>query len=160
VAQSVNAPAIDPTPGGSWQSIDCRGFHIEYPGNWRAYSGQGSETTIAPEGGVQASTIVYGVLIDDYNSRQGNDLIANTQQLVAKLTETNPGLSCGQGTNLVVGGRAARSVECTSAAERDWIVSVGRPNSDLQYIVFVAPANEFEKMRPTYRRMIESFRLR
>jgi hypothetical protein len=60
-------------------------------------------------------------------------------------------LSCGQGTNLAVGGRAARSVECTSAAERDWIVSVGRPNSDLQYIVFVAPANEFEKMRPAYR---------
>jgi hypothetical protein len=100
------------------------------------------------------------VLIDIYKSRQGNDLIANTQQLVAQLTQTNPGLSCGQGSNLAVGGRAARSVECTSAAERDWIVSVGRPNGDLQYIVFVAPANEFEKMRPAYRRMLESFRLR
>jgi Zn-dependent protease with chaperone function len=159
VAQSVNAPAIDPTPSGSWQSINGRGFHIEYPGNWRAYSAQGPATTIAPDGGVQGSTIVYGVLIDTYKSRQANDLIANAQQLVAKLTETNPGLSCGQGTNLAVGGRAARSVECTSAAERDWIVSVGRPNSDLQYIVFVAPANEFEKMRPAYRRMLESFRL-
>ncbi len=74
--------------------------------------------------------------------------------------QTNPGLSCGQGTNLAVGGRAARSVECTSAAERDWIVCVGRPNGDLQYIVFVAPVSEFEKMRPAYRRMLESFRLR
>jgi hypothetical protein len=36
----------------------------------------------------------------------------------------------------------------------------GPPNSDLQYIVFVAPGNEFEKMRPAYRRMLESFRLR
>jgi hypothetical protein len=51
-------------------------------------------------------------------------------------------------------------VECTSAAERDWIVSVGRPNYDLQYIVFIAPVNEFERMRPAYRRMLDSFRLR
>jgi Zn-dependent protease with chaperone function len=164
VASSVNAPAIDPTPSGSWQSIDGRGFQIEYPGNWRAYSGQGPATTIAPDGGIQdqrnGSTIVYGVLIDTYNSHQGNDLIANTQQLLAKLMQTNPGMSCGQGTNLAVGGRAARSAECTSGAERDWIVSVGRPNGDLQYIVFVAPASEFEKMRPAYRRMLESFRLR
>jgi hypothetical protein len=51
-------------------------------------------------------------------------------------------------------------VECTSAAERDWIVSVGRPNSDLQYIVFVAAATNFEKLRPAYRKMLDSFRLR
>jgi beta-barrel assembly-enhancing protease len=164
VARSVNDPAIDPTPSSNWQSIEGPGFHIEYPGNWSAYSGSGPETTIAPEGGVQeqgsGSTIVYGVLIDFYSSRQGNNLIANTQQLLSKLMQTNPGLTCGQVSNLSVGGRAARSVECTSAAERDWIVSVGRPNGDLQYIVFVAPASDFEKLRPAYRRMLDSFRLR
>lgn len=160
VAQSVNAPAIDPTPDGNWQAYAARDFQMDYPGNWRAYSDQGPEVTIAPDGGIQGSTIVYGVLIDTYKSRLGNDLIGNTQQLLARLTETNPGLSCGQGTNLTVGGRAARSVECTSAAERDWIVTVGRPNADLQYAVFVAPAKEFEKMRPAYRRMLDSLRLR
>jgi beta-barrel assembly-enhancing protease len=160
VAQNVNAPAIDPTPSDSSQSLDGPGFHMEYPGNWRAYSGQGSSATIAPDGGIQGSTIVYGVLIDTYNASQGNDIIANTQQLVAQLTQANPGLSCGQGSNLAVGGRAARSVECTSADERDWIVSVGRTDNNLQYLVFVAPANQFEKMRPAYRRMLDSFQLR
>jgi hypothetical protein len=160
VAQSVNAPAIDPTPGGNWQSLDGRGFRMEYPGNWHVYSGQEPSATIAPDGGIQGNTIVYGVLIDTYKSRLGNDLIGNSRQLLATLQKSNPGLSCGEGTNLAVGGRAARSVECTSAAERDWIVSVGLPNADLQYMVFVAPANEFEKMRPAYRRMLESFRLR
>jgi beta-barrel assembly-enhancing protease len=164
VASSVNSPAIDPTPSSNWQSTEGPGFTIEYPGNWRAYSGSGPETTIAPEGGLQdqgsGSTIVYGVLIDAYSSRQGNNLIANTQQLLSKLMQTNPGLTCGQVSNLAVGGRAARSVECTIAAEHDWIVSVGRPNGDLQYIVFVAPASDFEKLRPAYRRMLDSFGLR
>jgi beta-barrel assembly-enhancing protease len=160
VAQSVNAPAIDPMPIGSWQLFTGSGFQMEYPGNWRAYNGQGQSATIAPDGGVQGDTIVYGVLIDSYKTGGGNDLIGNSQRLVATLTKANPGLSCGQGSNLAVGGRAARSVECSSAAERDWIVSVGRPNADLQYAVFVAPAKEFEKMRPYYRRMVESFRLR
>jgi beta-barrel assembly-enhancing protease len=164
VARSVNSPAIDPSPSGNWQSIEGPGFHIEYPGNWRAYSGSGPETTIAPEGGVQeldsGGTIVYGVLIDAYSSSQGNNLVANSQQLLSKLMQTNPGLTCGTVSNFAVGGRAARSVECSSAAERDWIVSVGRPNGDLQYIIFVAPAGDFEKLRPAYRRMLDSFRLR
>jgi beta-barrel assembly-enhancing protease len=164
VAGGLNSPAIDPAPSGNWKSMQGRGFQIEYPGNWRAYSGSGPATMIAPEGGLadqgSGSTIVYGVLIDSYSSRQGNNLIANSQQLLSKLIETNPGLNCGQASNLAVGGRAARSVECSSAAEHDWIVSVGRPNGDLQYIVFIAPASDFEKLRPAYRRRLDSFRLR
>jgi Zn-dependent protease with chaperone function len=159
VAQSVNAPAVDPTPSSNWQTLNGSGFRIDYPGNWRAYEGRGGGATLAPDGGIRENTIVYGVVIDTFKTGKGNDLIGNTQQLVAQLTQSNPGLTCGQGSNLAVGGRAARSVDCTSADERDWIVSIGLPNTDLQYFVFVAPARDFENLRPAYRRILDSFQL-
>jgi hypothetical protein len=44
--------------------------------------------------------------------------------------------------------------------ERDWIVAFQNRDGSLRYFVFVAPTPDFEKLRPTFARMIETVKVR
>jgi hypothetical protein len=46
----------------------------------------------------------------------------------------------------------------TQLAERDWLITVARPDGDLNYMVFVAPEPDFETLRPIFTEMMKSFR--
>jgi hypothetical protein len=47
-----------------------------------------------------------------------------------------------------------------SVPERDWLVTLPGPNGNLTYLVFVAPENDFNQLRPTYQKMLDSLQIR
>jgi hypothetical protein len=44
--------------------------------------------------------------------------------------------------------------------EHDWLITLPRQQGDLLYIVFVAPQKDFDQLRPTYEKMLQSLQVR
>jgi hypothetical protein len=71
-------------------------------------------------------------------------------------------------TSLNLGGQAANAVELrgqspvvegsSALAERDWLVTITRPDGDLTYMVFVSPEPDFAILKPLYSAIAQSFR--
>ncbi len=175
VASGVEAPSVpvtaaEWTPAGSWQTFDGSGFTISYPGNWKAYGGNGQGATLAPVGGVAEGgngALTYGVVIGQAAGQQAG-VKAGTEQLVAQLQQSNPGLKPGQATEVIVNGVHGRSLEATNTdaqgesggrSEHDWIVTLPESDGSLHYLVFVAPEADFEKLRPVFEQMLRTMRL-
>ena len=86
------------------------------------------------------------------------------KELVAELTRDNPGLEPGSASRISVGGIAAETVQGVNRnagngrGERDWIVGVPQ-NGAMRYFVFVAPLTDFDALRSTFERIVNSIRL-
>lgn len=149
-------------------------FVVNYPESWKRRVDPGGAVTLAPEGGVGAGGIVYGVLIDlEKQSGEGVTDAASlreaTTALVQKLSQQNGGLEqVGERRELSLGGQPANAVELrgrsaiseggTALPERDWLVTVERPDGDLNYVVCVSPEVDLAVLRPVFTAMVESFR--
>jgi hypothetical protein len=46
----------------------------------------------------------------------------------------------------------------SALAERDWLVTVARPDGGLSYMIFVSPEADFALLKPIYSAMAQSFR--
>ena len=57
-----------------------------------------------------------------------------------------------QGTSPIVGSGGP-------LVEEDWLVTVPRPDGQLQYMIFVAPDHDFSMLQPAFEDMVQSFRL-
>lgn len=168
VPSGVNLPSSQWMPQGAWKQLNGSTFQLEYPGNWTAY-GSGSSYAVAPEGGIQQtsdgqSSVVYGVLINQFQAQRGASLSDSMNQLVAQLKKGNPRLRMeGSVHSITVNRRPARDAEFsntpagrTNESERDWVVAVQQPDGNLRYLVFVAPAENFAKLKPSYERILRS----
>ena len=130
--------------------------------------------TFLPAGGGGVSGIAYGVLIDKEKQR-GNgvsdaaSLRAATSALVERLSQQNGGLEqVGGVTAMRIQGQMANGVELRGQSpvvengaalkERDWLVTVARPDGDLNYLVFVSPEGDFAMLRPLFSSMAASFK--
>jgi hypothetical protein len=148
-------------------------FGMRYPAKWQAPSDSNGAVMIAPVGGAGSAGIVYGALFDTLRLRgqkvtDASVLPKATQALVQRLSEQNGGLEqVSQIEGITVGGRAANGVELRGRSpvvegganlpERDWMVTVWRPDGDLDYIVFVAPERDFATLKPLFAEMLSSF---
>jgi len=150
------------------------GFSVKYPSSWQKGSGQNGNVAFVPQNGVGQAGIAYGALIDGAQWQGGvtdaNSLGAATAALVQQISKENGGLEqLGQITSIKVGGRMGNSVELrgkspvqengVQMAERDWLVTVARPDGNLNYMVFIAPEQDFGTMRPLFVSMLKSFRV-
>ena len=60
-------------------------------------------------------------------------------------------------------GAAAKSIEFTGKSpiqgqkERDWLVTIQRPDKNISYLVFIAPDKDFRSLRPAFEQMLRSF---
>src|SRR5205807_10392323 len=83
------------------------------------------------------------------------------QNLIQGMQQSNPGLHTKSNPkNISVNGIQGRSVDLASTspaqrngqqtAERDWLVTLPRQQGSLLYLVFIAPENDFGKLRSTY----------
>ncbi|HEY6988512.1 MAG TPA: M48 family metallopeptidase [Bryobacteraceae bacterium] len=170
VAQSGGAAQVDLSAPSGWKSFRGSGFSIEIPSNWQGY---GNETSamLGPAGGIARSAaggaggVVYGMLTDRYQPQGAANISAGLDALVAEIRHDNPGLVVDPKTHGTAGGGAGRSVECNNPSanngkgEHDWIVAFPNRDGSLRYFVFVAPTPDFEKMRPTFAKMIETIRV-
>ncbi|WP_251106319.1 M48 family metallopeptidase [Alloacidobacterium dinghuense] len=177
---SANAPpataASNPgsfEPNGQWTMLDGAGFSVQYPANWQAVEKAGVGATIAPQNGVVATatdgnTVIYGLIIDDFQPQQASDIGSATRQLIASIQQGNSGMKATTDVDEIrVNQRDARSIEFENqgasaggGTEHDWLVTVARDDGSLSYMVFVAPQKDFETLRPVYEQMLRTFRVK
>ncbi|HEV2274928.1 MAG TPA: M48 family metalloprotease [Acidobacteriaceae bacterium] len=159
--------------GGRMTSYQGSRFTLNYPAGWQKSEGQDGSVAFAPPNGAGQTGISYGVLIDTASLQGGAADSASLEQattaLVEQLSKQNAGLQqIGEMTSLKVGGQAAKAVELrgqspvtaggSALPERDWLVTVARPDGNLNYLVFVSPEPDFATLKPTFSAMAQSFR--
>ena len=158
-----------PAPSASFQTANNNAFEISYPSNWKMSGDPSSSVIIAPEGGVAQNSIAYGVMLDVFHPAGTISLDAATQQLIAGLRQSNPGLrTIGNDENIRINGVEGRSQEMLgtspvrqgnqSLQERDWLVTTQRRDGSVIYLVFTAPEKDFPQLRPTFEMMLRSFK--
>lgn len=178
VGSGVNQPSaqagapgtVDLNTAGNWKTFRGDGFSIEAPGNWQAY-GTRDAAMIAPAGGIArsadggAGNVVYGVLTDRYQPQTQMTTDAALDALIENIARENPGLQARGHSDVAANGVSGHSVDCENPSanggkgERDWIVAFPQKDGLLRYFVFIAPTPDFEKLKPTFSRMLQSFRL-
>jgi Zn-dependent protease with chaperone function len=184
----VDAAASGTTPGGepdrgdyapssSFQQFNHSAFTVDYPSDWRVYGDEQSAVTIAPDNGVQRdangqSAVAVGVIIDRFEPEQTSNFDQATHDLIASLRQSNPDLrEIGNDEGIRVNGVQGRSADLIGNSplrdssgrpekERDWLVSMQRQDGMLLYLVFIAPQNQFDRLRPTFEQMLRTIRLK
>lgn len=171
----TNVSLPDVRPSGSFKSLNLDFLNMQYPDNWQVTQDQqGGGVTIAPKAGVSGSAIAYGTVINGASPQNGQQM--NLDQMT---TEIMNGIiqSNGNGTKAVgspqkinVNGVSGRSVDLLSQSpiqdkngqpmrERDWLVTVPRSDGSVIYLVFVAPDQDFDNLRPTFQTMLKSLKI-
>ena len=149
------------------------GYTMSAPARWIVTPDANGAVTFAPAGGAGSFGIVYGAMVsvvnvEGYGVNDAAALQSSTTQLAERLMRENGGMrQLGQMQTLTINGQGALAVEMTGRsplvengrqlAEHDWLVTIARPDGDMNYIVFVAPERDFRTLRPTFQAMMNSF---
>jgi hypothetical protein len=170
-ARSGNRSSSEVMPSGGFERFQGS-FSLEYPSNWQPLQGQQSgSVTFAPQAGVAQSGIAYGAVVAPFQPQNANNLDDATQQLIASLQQQNPGIrQAGEIQKIRVNGVLGRSVDLLGQSplagrdgqplqERDWLVTLPYNDSAGVSLIFVAPENDFSRLRPTFEQMLKTFRL-
>ena len=154
-------------PSGDWLQFRGQHFTVSYPGNWKAFGDNASQSvTIAPrEGVVQnqngGAAIGYGVILSYYapdTERQG-DLNGATDDLVHHLRLENQGMqTVGEARSVRVNGADGLVTMLETASpyggvETDALLTVIRPEG-LFYMVFIAPQKSFAGLQGAFDQMV------
>jgi beta-barrel assembly-enhancing protease len=166
-----NITLSDVMPSGQFKTLDHSAFQMSYPDNWELFGDANSAVTISPRVAVAENAIAYGAIVNGIRTQSGESLDQATSELVDSLRQSNPGLRVdGSLQELQVNGVPARSVYLLSKSplqgsnsilpERDWLVTIQRPDNSILYLVFIAPARDFERLARTYEQMLRSLQLK
>jgi beta-barrel assembly-enhancing protease len=179
--QAGTAPAASPAkasladvtydqvkPSQTFVGFDQATFVITHPENWKA-SIDGTSARIAPEAGAAQDVIAYGVAIATVPT--SGSLADSTDTLIQALEKSNPGMHAlddprkirvgplrGRAANLA--GNSPVLKDGQPLPERDWLVTLPRPDGSMLYLVFIAPEKDFSQLRPTFQRMLDSVQLK
>ena len=126
---------------------------------------------IAPQAGVAAGAIAYGVIVSAAQDSNATSLDQATQDLIQNLQQSNQDLQvAGNPRPIRVNGLEARSGDLLGSSpveqngqplrEHDWLVTLPRPQGGLLYLIFIAPENDFNRLRPTFEKMLNSLQVR
>ena len=163
-------------------------FQIEKPDNWDAYVASGGYgVTIVPRGGFTTASsgrqnIAYGVIVNHFVPFDGavgssfvdpngsmfgrTPLDEATSDLVRNILVSNPYLRRVGDTaeSQVMAGRPSLTVQLggrspdTGINERVNLVARQLPDDHIVYMLLIAPDAEYAALRPTFDRMVRSFR--
>jgi len=183
VGTSASAPAASSSPRSpvvSLQSVlpsqrmrvaDLGLMKIEYPENWQIImpKQQGQSVTIAPQAGITANGVGYGVVLNGVALPDGQRMNIDdvTRQLVQDMEQNEAMQPVGKARPITVGGIQGRSVTLQSISpflaangqsqtEGDWLVTVPQRDGSVLFVVFVAPHSQFDRFQPTYEAMLKS----
>lgn len=145
-----------------------QGFTIYYPDNWKV-AGDSTTTIIGPPSAQAQSGIAYGVIVGN-QANGGGSLDDATQKLAQSMAQENPGMTIsGDMKPIEVNGTQGRSLELSGKSpltsngqplpERDWLVTLPRPQGGLAYLVFVSPERDFNQLHSTYQKMLDSLQM-
>jgi beta-barrel assembly-enhancing protease len=171
-ADTASPTSADMSTSDNWKPFTGSGYSLQIPGNWQAYGDQ-SAASFAPSGGIArganggSGNVINGALTDRYQPQSAGSLDGSLDGLIGEIAHDNPGLTCGTRSDIPRSGVTGRSVECenpganNARGEHDWIVAFPQSNSSLlRYFVFVAPTQDFERMRPIFSRILQSVDVR
>src|SRR5947209_9458936 len=159
-------------PSGNFKEFESDMLNISYPDNWRAGNDQSSGgILIAPPAAAGQGAIAYGVVIGGGQDQNANSLDQATQDLVQSFEQSNPGLEASgnpqpirvngmEGRSLTLKGNSPIEKNGKPEPERDRLVTVPRSQGGLIYLVFIAPENDFSKLRATYQKTLNSLELK
>jgi hypothetical protein len=166
----VSNVRVEP-PSGTYQQLNIGNFmRVSMPDNWEQVR-DASGVTFVPEGAYYRGNngqsgfthgVQMGVIPDNSPSPQ-----QAMEQLVDSLTNGNPQLRrTGRLTREVVGGRQAYSTslrnvsDATGRPEVVNVTTVPLSDSNLLYLIAVAPSDEVDVYGPAFRRVKQSVQLR
>jgi beta-barrel assembly-enhancing protease len=151
------------------------GFSVSYPASWQKGEGQNGSVAFVPPNGSGQAGIAYGALIDSLRFKtaitDANSLAQATSAVAQQMSQQNGGMQqASQLVAVTVGGQPGNAVELRGRSpvadggavlvERDWLVTVARPDGALSYMIFVAPEPDFAALKPVFSTMVQSFRVR
>lgn len=157
-------------PSGDLKRFQGNDFSISYPANWQAAEGQNS-ATLAPAAGVGQNAVAYGVIVQSVQNVNASSLDEATNGLIQNLQQTNPGLRVYDSPKKIqVAGTDALSTMLSgnspirqgdkSIPERDWLVTLQRPEGGMLHVVFIAPEKDFGQLQPAFQKMLDSLQVR
>jgi Zn-dependent protease with chaperone function len=160
------ARSKDIQPSSNYKPFDHSAFTMTYPDNWIATGDANSSVTIAPKGGAAGDAVAFGAVVNGVKPQQGASLEDATSQLAAQIQKSGGLKQQGNGENFTLNGKPARSIVFLGPSplqgeqERDWLVTQQRQDGTLMYVVFVSPEKDFESLKPTFQKMLKSFKLK
>jgi len=173
---SPNVPAVSiqsVLPSEHMVTADLGPIKVEHPENWQVImpQKQGQSVSIAPQAGITANGVGYGVVLNGVAPPKGERMSIDevTRALVKNMQQSSGLQPAGDAEPITVGGIQGRSVPLQSISpfpgangqpqkERDWLVAVPQHDGSVIFLVFVAPQSEFDRFRPTYEKMLKSIR--
>jgi len=168
MANAVSWNAV--APDSSYVFTDLGAVTLVRPRNWNvmAPQQQGDSISIAPSAGVSGSGIGYGVLVNSMAANNPVNLDQATQQIVTGFQNGQSGLrTVGNASSITVAGVHGRLVNMESTSpfpgangqsqrEKDQLITFAKPDGTVVFMVFIAPESQFERLRPTFERMLRS----
>jgi hypothetical protein len=161
----------DVMPSSKFLLADLGPLKIVRPENWDVIEPQqqGQSLTIAPRAGVVSNGLGYGVVINGVSAKDQSMTIDQiTDEIVRNFQSGGSDMqTIGKPTQVKVAGAQGRSVMMQSTSpfpdakgqaqkERDRLVTVPRADGSVIFLVFVAPESDFERLSPTFDRMLNS----
>jgi len=170
LAPSVSLESV--LPSQRMVAADLGPVKMERPENWEVVmpKQQGQSVTIAPQAGVTANGVGYGVVLNGVSLPSGErgNIDDMTRRLVQDMEQNDALKQTGEAQPITVAGIQGRSVTLHSVSpfsingkpekERDWLVTVPQPDGSVIFMVFVAPQSHFERFQPTFESMLKSVR--
>ena len=158
-------------PSGNFKRLDLNGLSIAYPDNWQEHTSSQMGVVIAPQAGVAAGAIAYGVIVSAAQDSNATSLDQATQDLIQNLQQSNQDLQVAENPRPTrMNGMEGRVVDLAGTSpveqngqplrEHDWLVTLPRPQGGLLYLIFIAPENDFNRLRPTFEKMLNSLQVR
>ena len=171
-APGLAVPQVRPT--GLYRLTTNDRVSLFYPENWQVYGhGNDDGVTVAPAAGYVGGALAYGVIVSRGQDTRARTLDDAAAGLVRSMQRANPNLlALGPPQPLTIDGLPGLSVDLRGdspvvragrpARERDWLVMFRDSQVDhgYVYLVFVAPEDDFEALRPTYDSMLRGLSLR
>ncbi len=157
-------------PAADLKTFQGNDFSVSYPSNWQAAAGQNS-ATLAPAAGVGENAIAYGVIVSSAQNVDSTSLNDATLGLIQNLQQTNPGLKVydsprkfqvgsAEALSTILTGNSPIKDGAQAAPERDWLVTTRRPEGGMLHVIFIAPEKEFQRLQPTYQKMLDSLQVK
>jgi beta-barrel assembly-enhancing protease len=136
-------------------------FQVGYPSNWQLSGDERSSLNIYPKGGAAANSIAYGVILSGFKpSRGGDNLDEGMRQLVQSIQQTNLSIDRKPAKAIELQGTSSVLQNGKPLPERVRIVSFKGKGGVLLYALMVAPEPDFETLRPSFDRILNTYRIR
>jgi Zn-dependent protease with chaperone function len=159
------APTAPALPSSRMVAFESGGVRLQHPDNWIS-SVQGTNITLAPEGGSDGQgSVAYGLIVDVFQPQGARNISEATAQFLEGLRKTNPAMkTVRSGVQTRIDGQAALLSEVSNESpaggpETDVIITVRRPDSSLLYFIQVAPSKDFPRYQAPFRNIMNSVRL-